>query len=178
MSNSITFNLFTNYFFQSKYISTTLNYPKIISLSFNSVIFYKQKNKIFLFIKIIYLFFFNQTSTSSFSLKNSNINILKVKLRNYNSIVTFLSTFIFIHLPLIDSFSTEFKPFLQGQVYTFCFFKFPILFELNVLFSSLEYLLVFLNNYKFELQLFFKKQKNNSKNINLLHMLKLPLLLS
>lgn len=176
---NITFNLTTNYYFQSKYIFTTLdNYPKLISLTFNSVIYYKQKHKLFLFIKIIYLLLFNSTITSSFFFKNSNINILQVKLRNYTSILKFLDTFIFIHLPLIDSFSTEFKYLIRGQVYKFCFFKFPILFELNVLFSSLEYLLVFLNNYKFELQLFFIKQKTNSKNIQLLHMLKLPLLIT
>ena len=179
MSNYNTCNLTNNYFLQSKFICNNLyTYPKILLLTFSSVLFYKQKYKLFLFIKIIYLLLFNNFITSSFYFKHSSINILKIKIRNYKFIVNFLFSYTFMHLPLIDSFSSEFKYTIKNQVYTFCFFKFPIFFELNVVFSSLEYLLVFLNNYKFELQLFFKKQKTNSKNINLLHMLKLPLLIT
>lgn len=172
-------NITNNYFFQSKYIFTFSSIsPKIILLTFSSVLFYKQKYKLFLFIKIIYLLLFNNNIDSTFYFKHSSINLLKIKIRNYKSIVNFLFTFVYMHLPLIDSFSTEFKFSIKNQVYTFCFFKFPIFFELNVLFSSVDYLLVFFNTYKFELQLFFKKQKTNSKNINLLHMLKLPLLIT
>jgi hypothetical protein len=170
-------NLIFNNFLQSKYtFKSLLNYPKIKRLDFNIIIVYKQKNKYYLFINIILLLlFFNTNLKTQFFFKISSINILKLTLRGQNSILRFLSTFIYIYFPLIDSFSAELKFFPKKNIVTFCFFKFPLLFELNILFISLEYLYTFLNNYKFQLSFHFKKKKNYLSNYNLLQMFKFPL---
>ena len=93
-----------------------------------------------------------------------------------NYVRFFLHNFIYNYFPLIDSFSAEFKYILKNQIITVTFYKFPLFFELNVLFLSLENLIIMLNNYKFDLRFFFKKQKNLIKNYNLLHILKFPLI--
>ena len=167
------------YLFMSKYTYKSLiNLPTLIYLNFNIILHYKQKNKYFLFINLLLLIlFFNPNMKTRFFFKTTSINILQINLRNQNNILQFLFKFIFIYFPLIDSFSTELKIIQKKNIVKCCFFKFPLLFELNILFLSLEYLYLFLNNYKFQLVFHFKKKKNNLINYNLLQYFKLPITL-
>jgi hypothetical protein len=154
------------------------NYPKIHNLSFNVILYYKQKNKFFLFITIIMFFlFFNPNLKTRFLFKTSQINILQITLRDEKTILAFINNFIYIYFPLIDSFTAEFKYLKNKNIIKFCFFKFPLLFELHTFFQSLEHLFFFLNTYKFQLTFHLKKQKNTSIYSNLLHIIKLPLLI-
>lgn len=169
-----------NYFSLSKYNYISLfNFPSIINLNFNVLIYYKQKHKYILFINIIFiLLFFNPNLKTRYIFKQTPINILQTTLRTQNSIIIFLNNFIYIYFPLIDSFSIENKFFIKNSnIIVFSFFKFPLLFELNTLFNSLDHLYIFLNNYKFQFELKLKKQKNNFINLNLIQFLKLPLLI-
>lgn len=172
-------NNITKYILQSKYNFTNLqNYPKIISMNLNIVLYYKQKHKYFLFINIILLLiFFNINTKTRFLFKSTQINILQLSIKSDKLISKFLVNFLNIYFPLIDSFSAEFKFFSQKNIFKFSFFKFPLIFELNSLFTSLEHLYNFLNNYKFQLQFNLVKQKNFLLNYNYLHILKLPILL-
>lgn len=172
-------NFFINHFLLSKYTYNTLaSYPLLINFNFNVVLYYKQKHKFFLFINLLFLLlFFNPNLKTRFFFKTSPINILQINLRSSHSILQFIYNFIYIYFPLIDSFSTELKLLTKHNNVKFCFFKFPLLLELNLLFFSLEYLYIFLNTYKFQLEFIFKKQKNNLVNYNLLQLLKLPILL-
>ena len=143
------------------------------------MVHYKQKNKYFLFITIILLFlFFNPNTKTRFLFKGSVINILQITLRNETTIFQFLTNFIYIYLPLLDSFSAEVRYLTKKNIVKFCFFKFPLLFELNNFFHSLEHLYMFLNSYKFQLEFHLKKQKNQIMHLNLMTFLKLPLLIN
>lgn len=173
-------NFYIHNLWLSKYTLKQLNnYPKIQSLSFNAVIYYKQKNKFFLFITIIMLFlFFTPNLKTRFFFKISHINILQIILRTEKMIFHFLYNFIYIYFPSIDSFTADLKYLTKKNIIKFCFFKFPLQFELNTFFHSLEHLLIFLNSYKFQLILQMKKQKNTSTYSNLLRVFKLPLYIS
>ena len=166
-----------NYFWISKYNYTNLLFPpQIINLIFNIIIYYKQKYKYFLFINLILLLiFFNPYIKTRFFFKCSPINIIQLNLRGQNTILKFINNYIYTYLPLIDSFNAEFRFFKKKNYIKFFFFKFPLLFELNNLFISLEYLYLFLNAYKFQLEFQLIKKKNNIINYNLLHYLKFPL---
>jgi len=59
MKYSNTIKLVINNLWLSKYTYEKItNYPKILGLTFNVILYYKQKNKYFLFITIIMLFLF------------------------------------------------------------------------------------------------------------------------
>lgn len=168
-----------NYYWISKYNNINLkNFPEIDFINYSIVLLYKQKNKYYLFINmILFLIFFNPNTKTRFLFKTTQINILELHLKSKILILKFLNNFIFIYFPLIDSFSTEFKFIMKKNTIIFSFFKFPLLFELNSLFNSIEYLYTFLNNYKSQLQISFKKQRNNMSNYSLLQFYKLPLLI-
>ena len=154
----------------SKYTYVSLfNFPKITTFNFNVVLHYKQKQKYFLFINIIILlFFFNPNIKTRFLFKISPVTLLQITLRNQNFISNFINNFVYVYLPLIDSFSAEFKNLQKKNIIKFIFFKFPLLIELNTLFTSLEHLQIFLNTYKFQLEFHFKKTKNLLSNYNFL----------
>ena len=180
MVPSISFSRFINNVLLSKYIYTSLlNYPRILLLTFTVLFYYKQKQKYTFFINIIFLiFFFNSNFKTRFFFKNSVVNILKLNLRGSNSIYIFISNFIFLYLPLIDSFSLECKFVFNTHNMKFCFFKFPLLFELSYVFNSLEFFYVFLNTFKFQLEFQLKKKRNSFYNSNLLQILKFPLVIT
>lgn len=164
-------------FLISKYnYSLLFNSSLLKKLTFTIILYYKQKYKYYLFINIIMLLFFvNPYLKTRFLYKNNSFNILQLNLSHQRNIIIFLTNFIVVYFPLIDSFSIEFKFFKKDNIIKFCFLKFPLLFELNILFLSLEYLYIFLNNYKFQLEFHFKKRKNTLINCNFLHILKLPI---
>lgn len=169
-----------NIYLLSKYSYTQIkNFPQIKLMTYNLVLNYKQKNKYYLFIHmIIMLIFYNPSAKTRFLFKTQQMNILELKLKSRKSIFQFLHNFIYIYFPRIDSFSTEFKFFDERNIIKFSFFKFPLIFELNTLFNSIEYLYSFINTYRFQLNLFFKKQKNFLLNYTYLQYYKLPILLS
>ena len=170
-SNLIIYNLLL-----SKYTLKQINFPKIQSLFFNIILYYKQKNKFFIFISIIMLFiFFTPNFKTRFLFKISQINILQINLRNEKTIFKFIYNFIYLYFPLIDSFVTEFKYLQKKNLIKFSFFKFPLIFELNTFFHLIENLLSFLNIFKFQLKFQLKKKKNILINCNFLQMLKIPL---
>lgn len=173
-------NITLNYFWLSKYLYKSLfEYPTILNLNFNIIIYYKQKYKYFLFMHIIFfLLFFNPNIKSRYFFKLTPVNILQLNLKKQMSIIWFLQTYIYVYFPLIDSFSAELKVSSKNNIIKFSFFKFPLVFELNALFNSLDHLYSFLNNYKFQLEFTLKKRKNNLINYNYLHYLKLPILLN
>ena len=88
----------------------------------------------------------------------------------------FLYNFIYIYLPFIDSFLTQWKTILNKQIISLSFFKFPLILELNVIFLEIDYLTTFMKNYKFQINLILTTQKNTAKIFNLLYQLKLPLI--
>lgn len=146
----------------SKYNQNSItSFPKIINCNFTVALYYKQKHKYFLFINIMLLLLFvNPYIKTRFFFKTSPINIIQINLRGQNTILNFMANFIEIYFPLIDSFLIEFKFSLKHNTIKFNFFKFPLLFELNILFLSLEHLYLFINNYKFQLEFNLKKKKN------------------
>jgi hypothetical protein len=171
--------LIINHFLLSKYIySSLIQYPLFINLMFNTIICFTQKNKYFLLSNLIFIFlFFNPYVKTYFFFKSSLVNIVCISLRGLMPILRFIFNFIFVYFPLIDSFFAEFKILSQTNIVKICFFKFPVLLELNSLFLSFEFLYLFLNTSKFQLEFILKKKKNDLMNYNYLHMLKLPLLL-
>lgn len=168
-----------DYFFLSKYTFRSLShFPRIRILNFNIILYYKQKYKHFLFLHIlILLFFFNVNILTRFYLKVFPVNILQIKLRNSISLYRFLNNFFYVYFPLIDSFSTEFKVFFSQDIIKFNFFKFPLVYELNLFFLSMEYLYLFLNNYKFQLEFYLRKKRKTAVNLSLLQYYKFPLFL-
>lgn len=178
MSLKNTTKEFKNYFI-SKYNYTTIkNFPRIEYMNYNLVLNYKQKNKYFLFINmVLMLIFYNTNMKTRFLFKTSQTNILELSLKSEHLIFSFIENFIYIYFPQIDSFSAEFKFFYSKNIIKFTYFKFPIIFELNSLFNSIEYLYNFINNYKFQLNFFLKKQKNVLLNCNFLQYYKLPILI-
>ena len=170
-------HLYNNYYFQSKYsMNNIVDYPKILMLEFKTLVFLKNKKKLCLFLNIIHLLIFNKKIRSVFIYKNTNINIMFTKIRSQYQVYLFLNNFIFIYLPLIHSFSTESKYQIKKQRITFYFLKFPLILELNAIFLTIENVVIFMNNYKFQVQLFLTANKNQTKNFTLLHQLKLPLI--
>lgn len=152
------------------------NYPSIQSMTYRLVLSYKQKNKYFLFINmILMLIFYNPNTKTRFLFKTSQINILEIHFKSDNSIYNFIHNFVYIYLPQIDSFSAEFKFFSRKNSLQFTFFKFPLVFELNSLFNSIEYLYNFISNYRFQLVFNLKKQKNSLLNYTFLQYHKLPI---
>ena len=166
-------------FLLSKYTyNAVFSYPRIITLTFAVTLYYKQKHKFLIFLHIILLLLFtNPNMKTQFFFKTAPINLVRLQLKGSNAILCFIFNFIYIYFPLIDSFSCELKYNLRYNLIKFCFFKFPLLFELNILFLSLEYLYLFLNNYKFQLEFYLKRKKNYLVNYNFLQFLKFPILL-
>lgn len=170
-------NVYNNYYFQSKYNTISLNnYSQIIKLTFRTLVYLKRKNKFFLFLKILHLLMFNNKSNSFFIFKNTNINFITTVLTSKSQIFIFLHHYVNVYLPLIDSFFVDSKILFKKELITLSFFKFPLFFELNIIFSSIEYLLSFLNSYKYQLEFLLTIQKNKRKNIVFLQSLKIPLL--
>ena len=154
------------------------NFPKLNTMHFSILLNYKQKNKFYIFLHmIILLIFYNPNTKTRFLFKTHQINILEIKFKSENSISFFLHNFIYIYFPRIDSFSADFKFFSGKNIISFSFFKFPLIFELNSLFNSIEFLYTFINTYKFQLNFSFKKQKNAIINYCFLQYLKLPVLI-
>lgn len=170
---------FLNYYLLSKYTYVTIKrFPKILSMSYNIILTYKQKNKFFIFLHIIImLIFYNPSTKTRFLFKTHQMNILEINFKSEKSIFFFIHNFIYIYFPRIDSFSAELKFFSQKNIVSFSFFKLPLIFELNSLFNSIEYLYNFINSYKFQLNFILKKQKNNIINFCFLQYLKFPILL-
>ena len=169
--------VYNNYFFLSKYnLNSSLYYPKILTLEYKTLIYLKKKNKLFLLLNIVYLLFFNSKIKTHFIYKNSNINIVFTKIKSQNQMYVFLYNFIYIYLPFIDSFLTQWKTILNKQIISLSFFKFPLILELNVIFLEIDYLTTFMKNYKFQINLILTTQKNTAKIFNLLYQLKLPLI--
>lgn len=165
------------YYSQSKYNLISVNNKfNILQVTFKTVIYLKKKNKFFLFLKILHLLLFQQKAKTFFLLKNSNINFITTVLTSKKDILIFLHNYLYIYLPLIDSFLVDWKILYNRDVVSFCFFKFPIFFELSVIFLSVEHLLPLINSYKYQIDIFLIAQKNKKKNIVFLQQLKLPLL--
>lgn len=90
-------------------------------------------------------------------------------------ILNFIKNFIYISFPFIDSFTTEFKVIYTHLIIKICFFKFPLIYELNIFFILFDFLHIYLNSYKFQLEFYLKKKNKTIINLNYLHFFKIPL---
>lgn len=167
-----------NYLLSKYTYNTLLNFPSFILFNFNATFYYKQRNECLLFLHLLFLiFFFDSTiKTKFFSTKHFlPLNILQLKLRSENLIFKFIKNFIYISLPFLDSFVAEFKIISTNMIIKLCFFKFPLIYELNVFFMLFDYLHIYLNTYKFQMEFYLKRKKKQIINFNYLHFFKIPL---
>ena len=102
----ILINQFYNaYYFQSKYSFMSLKKnPSILQLTFKTLIYLKKSKKYFLFLKILHLLMFNNKSITLFVFKKNDVNFIITSLKSIMQINIFLHNFVYIYLPLIDSF--------------------------------------------------------------------------
>ena len=170
---------YIQYYLLSKYTyKTNLNYPFFIKLNLNASFYYKQRVECLLFLHLLFLIFFFKSNfkTDFLSLKQSiPLNVLQIQLRGEKVIWKFIQNFIYISLPFIDTFTAEFKVSITNLSIKLCFFKFPLIYELNIFFILLDYLHIYLNSYKFQLEFFLKKKKKLIINYNYMHFFKIPL---
>ncbi|MBS1736517.1 MAG: hypothetical protein JSS98_07900 [Bacteroidetes bacterium] len=163
----------------SKYTYTTLlNFPTFILFNFITTFYYKQRIECLLFLHLLFLiFFFDSTLTTQFYTTKQlmPLNILQIKLRKEYTILKFVKNFIYISLPFLDTFTAEFKIIFTNTIIKLCFFKFPLIYELNVFFILFDYLHIYLNIYKFQIEFYLKTKKKPQINFNYLHFFKIPL---
>jgi hypothetical protein len=178
MSNSKDKFYIQNYLLSKYTYNTLLNFPSFILFNFNTTFYYKQRVECLLFLHLLFLiFFFDSTiKTQFFTTKQLfPLNMLQIKLRSEKIIIKFIKNFIYLSLPFLDSFTAEFKIITTNTVITLCFFKFPLIYELNVFFVLFDYLHIYLNAHKFQMEFYLKKKKKVIINFNYLHFFKIPL---
>lgn len=163
----------------SKYnYKSLLNFPLIHSLHFNVIFYYRQRIEYLIFLNILLLVFFFQPQIKTrfyCSHIEAPYNVLQIDLRKEISILKFIQNFIYVSFPFLDSFILEGR--IQSNL-TFVklnFFKFPLIYELNIFFSAFDYIHIYLNAFKFQLEFHFKKKKKLLINYNYLQFLKLPI---
>ncbi len=137
MSNNKDKFYIQNYLLSKYTYNTLLNFPSFILLNFNATFYYKQRIECLFFLHLLFLiFFFDSIISTQFNATKQllPLNILQIKLRSENIIIKFIKNFIYISLPFLDSFTAEFKTIFTNTVIKLCFFKFPLIYELNVFF--------------------------------------------
>lgn len=170
--------LYVQNYLLSKYTyNTLLSFPSFIFFNFNATFYYKQRIECVFFLHLLFLlFFFDSTMKTLFytTKKFLPLNVLQIKLRSENTIIRFIKNFIYISLPFLDSFTAEFKILFTNTIIKLCFFKFPLIYELNVFFILFDYLHIYLNSYKFQIEFYLKTKKKHQINFNYLHFFKIP----
>ena len=171
--------LYINNFLISKYnYKSLLSIPVILSLNFNVIFYYRQRIEYLIFLNLLLLvFFFHSQIKTRFYCAHieAPYNVLQIRLRTEQSILKFIQNFIYVSLPFIDSFILEGRIQYNLTFVKLNFFKFPLVYELNIFFSAFDYIHIYLNAFKFQLEFHFKKKKKLLVNYNLLQLLKLPI---
>ena len=170
---------YIHYYFLSQYTYTNLfNFPSFFLFNFNVTFYYKQRIECLLFLQLLFLIFFFESliKTQFFTTKQLlPLNVLQIQIRGETGILNFIKNFIYISFPFIDSFTTEFKVIYTHLIIKICFFKFPLIYELNIFFILFDFLHIYLNSYKFQLEFYLKKKNKTIINLNYLHFFKIPL---
>lgn len=166
-----------NYLLSKYTYNTLLNFPSFILFNFNATFYYKQRLECLLFLHLLFLiFFFNSRITTQY-LSTKQIfplNLLQIQIRGEHGITQFIKNFVILSFPFLDSFTADFKVISVNTIIKLCFFKFPLIYELNIFFIFFDYLHIYLNTYKFQMEFCFKTKKRIVINFNYLHFLKIP----
>jgi hypothetical protein len=146
-------------------IQSLTNYPKFKSFLFFFILNLKQyKKNVLLFYLIINLIL----GGISFKKKKSGFYVvLKVSIKK-KKIFLFLQSFINFYLPLLSSPENIYKQTIAKKklflvnacFYRFNYFCFPPISELELIYEDFELIYDFVSNFKFQLDVFIKTQKN------------------
>lgn len=157
----------------------TIWFCNISCIEFCFLIYLKFKRKYFILLYILLAFiFFAYNKIIEYILCFKSVNLVSFRSYGKKSILILLKNFMYMYYATFDSFTIEYKLSAISNYYCcLTFFKFPLLEESIGLFIYFDYFVKLLNNYKFQLKVFYKNTTDSLNIITLFHILKFPILI-